>query len=106
MLMEHEQGRVFTRAMRAAAQKLAEGDQSARQEVLDNARGYGNLLRQHIMKEDHVLFPMADRVIAANLQDDVEEAFERVEHEETGEGVHEKYLALAEALEKESGITG
>jgi|GEM_PF-4489296 len=28
--------------------------------------------------------------------------FERVEHEEMGEGVHEKYLALAEVLEKES----
>jgi len=28
-------------------------------------------------------------------------AFEHIEHEETGEGVHEKYLALAEALERE-----
>ena len=26
---------------------------------------------------------------------------EHVEHEETGEGVHEKYLALADALERE-----
>ena len=25
----------------------------------------------------------------------------RVEHEETGEGVHERYLALADALERE-----
>jgi hemerythrin-like domain-containing protein len=29
------------------------------------------------------------------------EDFEHVEHEETGAGVHEKYLALAEALERE-----
>ena len=29
--------------------------------------------------------------------------FETIEHEETGEGVHEKYLALAEALEAETG---
>jgi hypothetical protein len=28
------------------------------------------------------------------------DGFEHVEHEETGEGVHEKYLALAESLER------
>jgi hypothetical protein len=28
------------------------------------------------------------------------EGFDHVEHEETGEGVHEKYLALANRLEQ------
>ena len=42
---------------------------------------------------------MADRVIPVDKYDSVWEGFELVEHEETGEGVHEKYLALAEALE-------
>jgi hemerythrin-like domain-containing protein len=60
------------------------------------------LLRQHIYKEDNILFPMADRVIPLEKQEKVAEDFERIEHEETGEGVHEKYLALAEVLEKES----
>jgi hemerythrin-like domain-containing protein len=40
-------------------------------------------------------------VIPPPAQDQVAEGFEHVEHEETGAGVHEKYLALAEALEKE-----
>jgi hemerythrin-like domain-containing protein len=66
-----------------------------------NARGYAALLRQHIQKEDQVLFPMAGRIIPADKQEQVVEDFEKVEHEETGAGVHEKYLALAEALEKE-----
>jgi hypothetical protein len=44
---------------------------------------------------------MADRVIPADQHASVWEAFEHVEHVETGEGVHEKYLALAEALEQE-----
>lgn len=101
MLMEHEQGRQFTRAMRAAAEKLEAGDNSARADVVRNARGYASLLRQHILKEDGVLFPMADQVIPLAQQDKVEEGFEHVEHEETGAGVHEKYLALAERLETE-----
>ena len=67
--------------------------------MVNNARGYAALLRQHIQKENGILFPLADQVIPVAQQAQVAEDFERVEHEETGEGVHEKYLALAEALE-------
>jgi len=102
MLAEHEQGRAFTRGMRAAAERLAAGDVAAAREVVANARGYAALLRQHIQKEDGILFPMAAQVIPAAQHAEVVEAFEHVEHEETGEGVHEKYLALAEALEREA----
>lgn len=35
----------------------------------------------------------------ADKHAEIDEAFEHVEHEETGAGVHEKYLALAEKLE-------
>ena len=102
MLHEHELGRQYIRGLRQAATALEAGDQSARAEVIDNARGYADLLRQHIAKEDNILFPMADQVIPLDEQDQVVEGFEHVEHEETGEGVHEKYLALAEALEREA----
>lgn len=106
MLAEHEQGRIFTRAMREAALKLNAGDQSAKQAIIHNARGYASLLRQHIAKEDGVLFPMADRVIPPDDQGKVADDFERIEEEETGEGVHEKYLALPEKLAKEANQTG
>jgi hemerythrin-like domain-containing protein len=102
MLSEHEAGRSFTRGMRLAAEELAAGDATAGERILVNARGYTVLLRQHILKENMILFPMADRVIPLELQDRVVEDFERVEHQETGAGVHEKYLALAEQLELEA----
>ena len=98
MLAEHEQGRSLTRALRSAAQRLESGDPSAAQEVIDHVRGYSHLLRQHIMKEDRILFPMADQVLPPDEQDRVADGFEHIEHEETGEGVHEKYLALADKL--------
>jgi hemerythrin-like domain-containing protein len=69
--------------------------------VINNARGYVALLRQHILKEDNVLFPMADQVIPESEHDEVATAFERLEHEEVGEGIHEKYLALAAELENQ-----
>ncbi len=99
MLAEHEEGRRLTRGMRKAAEELAAGDEQARAGVVANAMGYARLLRQHIQKEDFILFPMADKVIPTSLHQQIAEAFEKIEHEETGEGVHEKYLALAEHLE-------
>lgn len=102
MLADHESGRLFTRNMRLAAEKLAAGDKSAIAEIQRNALGYVHLLRQHIMKENMVLFPMADHVIPNEKQAELAGAFEHIEQEETGEGVHEKYLALAEALEREA----
>jgi hemerythrin-like domain-containing protein len=101
MLNEHEMGRQFTRGMRDAAQRWQAGDEAAQADVVRNARGYAVLLRQHILKEDNVLFPMADQVIPLDEYDQVLEGFEHVEHEETGPGVHEKYLALADRLEHE-----
>ncbi len=101
MMFEHEQGRVFTRTMREAALKLAD-DPSTCEAVVENALGYAALLRQHIMKEDRILFPMADRFIPLEKQERMAEGFERIEHEETNAGVHEKYLALADALEQEA----
>jgi hemerythrin-like domain-containing protein len=105
MLSEHEQGRKFTQGMRAAAQQLQSGDPAAKpilvHSLLANVLGYAALLKQHIQKEDQVLFPMAGRIIPADQQEQVVEDFEKVEHDETGAGVHEKYLAVAEALEKE-----
>lgn len=101
MLAEHEQGRIYTRGIIEAAQRLETGDQSTILEIVQNALGYAALLRQHIYKEDNILFPMASQVIPASLQEKVMDDFERVEHEETGEGVHEKYLALAGKLADE-----
>jgi hemerythrin-like domain-containing protein len=102
MLAEHEQGRAFTRGMREAAQKLEAGDKLAGAMVISNACGYGVLLRQHIAKENNVLFPMADRVIPAPEKEMINEKFEQIEREEIGAGVHDKYLSLAERLESEA----
>jgi hemerythrin-like domain-containing protein len=101
MLVEHEQGRAFTAGMRQAALRLQAGQASAAADLIANARGYAALLTQHIQKEDTILFPLADRVLDPQSQNDVAEGFEHVEHEETGEGVHEKYLGIADGLERE-----
>ena len=62
MLMAHDQGRSFVRGMESAAQRLLAGE-SAVAELAENARGYCALLRDHIEKEDTILYPLAERIL-------------------------------------------
>lgn len=102
MLAEHEEGRAITRGLRAAAERMTKGDATAGTEVRRKALEYASLLRQHIMKEDNVLFPMADRAIQGREQAAVTAEFARLQREETADGVQAKYRTLAEALEREA----
>jgi hemerythrin-like domain-containing protein len=51
------------------------------------------------VKEDGMLFPMADEMLSPEGQKRVLDGFDRVERKESGEGAHEKFHALAEKLE-------
>jgi len=101
MLAGHELGRQYTQAMIFAANSMKSGDLSANRRAKESSRSYIALLRRHIYKEDDILFPIADDVIPPDRQPSVWDDFERVEHVETGEGLHKKYLAPAKALEEE-----
>lgn len=105
MLMEHEQGRAFTRGLRDAARRLDAGDAGAARQVVANARGYVALLRDHIMKEDEVLFPLADELLTPDRQDEVLQGFARIEREDAMEGARERFLSLAAALEREAAAS-
>jgi hemerythrin-like domain-containing protein len=102
MLHEHEEGRGHVRALSAAADRYAAGDKTAVSDVIEHARSYTLLLRQHIVKENTILFAMADRMLSAEEQDTLSEAFERVEQEKTGPGEHERYHGMIEELERQA----
>jgi hemerythrin-like domain-containing protein len=92
MLHEHEEGRHHIQGMRAA---VANG---AVREFAEHARAYVELLRQHILKEDQRLFPMANQVFSSADQASLVESFARVEDKDVEEGAHEKYLDIADLL--------
>ncbi|HTM07838.1 MAG TPA: hemerythrin domain-containing protein [Verrucomicrobiae bacterium] len=92
MLAEHEEGRGFVRAMAAAV------DTGARDVLRREATAYIRLLRQHILKEDEVLFQMADSILSAEEQQKLLRDFEEHELREIGPGFHEKYLQIARDL--------
>ena len=99
MLTEHEEGRGHVRSMIDAVEQVAKGNGAASTTLLDHARAYVTLLREHIQKEDDILFRMADEVIPEDEQRRILKDFENHEAEEMGAGAHEKYLGIARELE-------
>ncbi|NTV46323.1 MAG: cation-binding protein [Chlorobiales bacterium] len=85
MKYEHQQGRNFTMAIRQAAEKGDAGDLSVKNSLIANARSYILLLREHISKEDNVLFPMAERIIPLAQHDSVDRQFAHVDDEVIGQ---------------------
>ena len=102
LLDEHVLGRTLTRGMRDAARQLQGGDAGARAAVISNARRYVALLRDHIVKEDEMLFPMSDDMFSAEQQQSVLRDFERVQRDDVGAVAHANFRALAERLEHEA----
>lgn len=100
MLMEHEQGRAYVRGIAQAAERYAGGESAATQALIQNTRGYVELLRQHILKEDSVLFNIADSLLSPAEQGELVAGFERVEEERMGPGVHERYHDLIAELKQ------
>jgi hemerythrin-like domain-containing protein len=98
MLQEHVQGRSFVRATGDALSRAGAGDGAAVASVADNLSGFVRLLRAHIYKEDNILYPMADQIFSPQDQQALAAEFDRVEAEEMGEGVHERYHELAHRL--------
>lgn len=69
MLMEHDQGRAFVKAMETAVLAVLAGQPGTEQAIADNALAYAALLREHIEKEDEILYPLAERIIPEEMRD-------------------------------------
>ena len=81
MLMEHEQGRNFVRALEAAVHKAATNNTETCQTVAENALGYAALLRDHIGKEDEILYPLAERVLPESVRFGILQSFQTAENQ-------------------------
>ena len=98
MIAEHREGRDHI----AVLASIGAGDgpltDDERQAVIEHGGAYVPLIRAHIMKEDNILYPMAQQAIPPEEMDKLAAAMELFERDEMGEGTHERYHALAERL--------
>ena len=98
MLAEHAEGRRNVVAMAEAIPGIRKADRRAVASFAVAARGYGELLTQHIQKEDMILYPMADARLTPDQQVSLEAAFADVEKNVVGEGRHEEFHRLLDRL--------
>ena len=75
MLYEHNQGRNFVKGMEQAIKN------NDKEKLIENARGYCQLLQEHIFKEDNVLYPMVDEVLNDDIKKEILEKFKQTERE-------------------------
>jgi hemerythrin-like domain-containing protein len=98
MYHEHEMGRAQVRALKEVAArpgKVAGADADA---LVAIAGSYVPLLRQHILKEDRILYPMAMQMLTAPEWDAMNTQFETFETRMRADGTYDGLQALAERL--------
>ena len=99
MLHEHEIGRAHLRGIRENLEAAEGGSAAAVAAIRREATGYIELLRQHILKEDNILFRMARMVLPP-------EDVVRLDPEfQTGEE-HDRWAEVAEELTRDAAPVG
>jgi len=97
MLLEHQKEREFLKTIKGSFEK----NQS--ESVLEHSRGFGELVKDHVWKEDNTLYPMGKKVLNEGDAQKLVTDFDGIE-KGLGKGIHEKYHDLAEKLVKETGV--
>lgn len=100
LLEEHELGRECVRKMKKSLEERLAGQSAWGTGFIVEARGYIQLLDQHIQKEDNVLFPLAEKQIPKAEQVRLAGGFERIEVEKIGVGRHEEFHKMLDHLER------
>jgi len=98
MLREHEEGRNFVRGMADNVELYKSGNKEALKAVYQNMTGYVNLLRDHISKENNVLFRMADQALSDEEQRHLLDQFGLANEVSIGQDKIDEYLARVKEL--------
>jgi hemerythrin-like domain-containing protein len=92
MLAQHNQGRNLIKRM----QESIEDNKINKNAFVDAGTEYVKLLRNHIEKEDTILFPLSDARLSVSEQKQLLIDFENLEENVIGKGKHEELHALLE----------
>ncbi len=101
MRSEHEEGRGLLARM---ADALPAGQAPKSEAFAAAARAYVALMRDHIDKENGVLFPMGDGMMSEARQSALTSAFERFEHADMAPDAHARFLDVAASLCAKLGV--
>jgi hemerythrin-like domain-containing protein len=87
------------KGLEEAATRALNGEAGQEEAIVANARGYLELLREHISREDGILYPLAERVIPEEKRDGILEGYHAAE-EKAAQGLEDHYRTIVEGYEK------
>lgn len=98
MLHEHRQGRDLVSTIHSVGEGTGAVTPAEKTAFLTAAVGFIPLLRQHIQKEDNILYPMSERVLSPAEFETMLADFEAFERNAGADGTRDRLEALAERL--------
>jgi len=98
MLADHENNRALTRQMIQAVSEYREGDREAGRRFAAAAERYVSVLREHIQKENLVLFVMAEQALPAEDEPELLAKFVDVDQKKIGAPEIKRLLELRDSL--------
>jgi hemerythrin-like domain-containing protein len=100
MLMEHKQGREYVQGMVDHIAAYEKGDEGALNQVFQNMLGYADLLKNHIFKENNILFRMADNAFSGEDQHILLDKFRKIEADAGVGNKIDDYITAIDKLDK------
>jgi hemerythrin-like domain-containing protein len=97
--LEHKQARTLMTALNDANEKYKNGDSEAKNTIIRLIKNAIDLYKDHIWREDYLLFPMTEKILPQSEQQNLLKSFKQVETT-FGTGFHEKYEQLVTKLER------
>lgn len=97
LIDEHREGRVRVKALADAVEEYEQDAPSSSVALAKALRSLTRLYPNHIWKEDYLLFPMADKVLAPEEQEELRQKFGVVE-DEIGRGTRERLVEFADTV--------
>ncbi len=100
MLVEHDLGRLFVKELEEALEKVKDGNEESKLDVIANAISYTHLLTRHIDKENNVVYTFAERELKKDTMDVVNKECANYEKQMEDSKIVENNLKNLEILEK------
>jgi hemerythrin-like domain-containing protein len=94
LMFQHEAGRVYGRKMRNGLARLQQGDPAAAAALAADARGYTELIREHIRIEDDYFYKLADQVLTEAEHAAIVEKFSGSPGNRAGHPERDRYLKM------------
>lgn len=100
MLVEHDFGRLYMSELEAALQRVKDGDEESKLDVISNAIGYTQLLARHIGKEDSVVYNFGIKNLPTEILEEIDKKTKQFEQEAETNGIQTHYISMLERFEE------